>query len=277
MLRRISVGLAMAMVMVMALLPACALPVANSATTSTAATAMETPTASGAAATPSLAPTPSPTPAPTATPTASPTPTVAATPTLAPTATTVAHDGGPDAIGLYVKTRAGVRERVSVYDEKWVRGRDIAVFDAFASSEAVLKGDYKKVFLTNWNKHPKWQEYKIGYCLSFTLDSGEIVSLTIRSPKDAPKDPKKYFYQYIEVYLYDDIHSKGWYSHLVESKVKKDTLMTSIKVTAGRRIADVKSAELTVFVFRDDSDFDGETGAYIGPVSHTISIRNGGK
>ena len=104
------------------------------------------------------------------------------------------------------------------------------------------------------------------------MKSSEVVTLTIRSPKDAPKNPEAYFYQYIEVYLYDGINLKGWYSHLVESKMKKNTLMTYIKLTAGSKISEVESASLTAFVFKDDSDFDPHSGVYVGPVSYKIAI-----
>lgn len=267
-------GSLLALIMAAALLlSACSVPAANGTVEpEPAATAEPTVTIEPTATIP-VTPTPTATPEPAPTNMA-PAPTPTPEPTPVPTKAPIVHEGGPDAIGLYLTTRPGNRELVTAFKGKWVRGRDIAVFNAFASQEKVLKGDYRKVFNACWNKYPAAKDYKIGYCLSFTLKSSEVVTLNIRSPKGAPKDPKKYFYQFIEVYLYDGIHINGWYSHLVESKMKKHYLMTYIKVTAGRKISEVVSARLTAFVYKDDKDFDPDTGSYIGPTSYEISIDN---
>lgn len=221
------------------------------------------------------APAPSPSLSATQEPTATPSPTQSPTPEPTPSPAPSVAEGAPDAIGLYLTVKAGRRERLSEYKTVWKRGKDIGVFNAFATDEAVVKGDYRRMFVADWRKYPNYKEYKIGYRLSFTLKSGETVTLVIRSPKDAPKDPDKYFYQFIEVYLYDGINIQGWYSHLLESQMKENTLMTYIKLTAGKQMEQVESAKLGVFVFHGDEDFDAETGEYIGPVYNEIPVING--
>ena len=245
-------------------LASCSPAVTETATSAPAPVAAET-----SAPAPSPSPSPSLTPAPTAT--ASPTP----SPTPEPTATPVTHDGGPDTVGIYEVSKRSDRKLLTTLDHPWVRGRDIAWLSTYASQEPELKGRYTSLFNNCWNKNPNGDAYKIGYCVSYNLKSGETFKLWIQSPGDAPKDPKKYFYQFIEIYLYDDLHSGVHYSHLLESQVKKNTLMTSIKLTAGKKIEEVESAKLMAFIFKDDTDFDPTTGEYIGPVSYEIPVTRG--
>jgi hypothetical protein len=147
--------------------------------------------------------------------------------------------------------------------------------------ESVEKLPYMDLFKRYWNQDlfPKADEYKIGYFLSFTLKSDEIIEMTIRLPKDCPKDPNAYFYQYIEIYVYDNLHRipGPTFYHLEESSTFPETIMTSIKLTAGTNSKEVVSARLTAFVFKDDSDFDPVTGRYAGQTSYTIDVlKNGG-
>jgi hypothetical protein len=207
-------------------------------------------------------PSPSPTPAPAETP-------------APPPAATEPPQAGPDRIGFYL--RSGTTYRLqNEFTGKWVKGKDICAFYTFASREETIQaGSYKKAFESYWFGYPDADEYKIGFRVVFTLKSGETVDLTIRSPKDAPKDPKKYFYQFVELYMYDSrpVPPAGKKRmHLVESAMKADMIMTSIKVTAGSRISEVTSIGLTAFVYRDDGDFDPATGRYIGNVSYEMPI-----
>ncbi len=159
------------------------------------------------------------------------------------------------------------------FNDKWAQGKDIATFHAFATNDETVSGSTGKIFQSCWNNYPQADQYKVGYFLSFTLKSSEVVNLTIRGPEDAPKDPAKYFYQYVEVYMYDAIHQTGFHSHLTESA--QDTLLTSFKLTAGEKIEEVESILLVAFIYKDDSFFDPDTGFYIGNVSYEIPIKNG--
>lgn len=208
--------------------------------------------------TPSPAPTSSPTPSPSPEPTVSPTP---------------YHPGGPDLLSLYVNRTLVVDS----YQTTWVTGKDIAVFYAYPTrKEHVESLKYMDLFKKYWNTDlfPNADDYKIGYHLKFRLKSSEEYELTIRLPKDCPKDPNAFYYPYIEIYVYDNLHRKPGptFYHLEEQSTYAETIMTSIKLTAGQKSSEVESATLTAFVFRDDSDFDPETGRYIGQTSYTVDV-----
>jgi len=68
--------------------------------------------------------------------------------------------------------------------------------------------------------------------------------MTVTSPKDVEHT------EYLEAWLYDDIHQTPGqrYSHLDEDDMKDETLMTSVKLTCGRKIADVEEISLTAFL-----------------------------
>lgn len=223
---------------------------------------------------PTLAPTPAPTPVPTPVPTPAATPTPAPAPTPTPVPTAAVEPGAPNVIGIY-GPKGGHEALLTEFDNKWATETDICTFHAYATNKATVSGSYGSVFLSYWKKFPNWESYKVGYELYIKLKSGEVIDLTIHGPEDAPKDPTKEFYQYVEVYMYDAIHQIGWHSHL--TKTQPNTLLTSIKLTAGSKIADVDSVRLTAFVYKlgDSSFFDPVTGKYIGNVSYTIDINNG--
>ncbi|MHB1453980.1 MAG: hypothetical protein ACYCYM_08555 [Saccharofermentanales bacterium] len=210
--------------------------------------------------------------APTAGGTPSPMPSATTAPTASPTEGPY-HAGGPDLIRLYLHRNLVVDE----FRSTWVTGRDIGVFYAYPTSiPSVENLPYMDLFKRYWNTdlYPDANDYKIGYRLRFTLKSSEVVDMTIRLPEDCPKDPDAYFYQFIEIYVYDNLHRipGPTFYHLEPSSTYDDTIMTSIKLTAGTRSSEVVSAALTVFIFRDDSDFDPVSGEYIGRTSYEIEV-----
>lgn len=234
------------------LLASCSLPAAGSSSAKSG-TSLTEPTGS-------LTPESTLTPEPTLEPTPVPSPTKAAF-----------EEGAPNLINLYVN-----RKRVNgEYKTNWVKGKDIAVFYAYPTQkESVESLKYMDLFKLYWYPFPKADEYKIGYFLTFTLKSSEVIELPIRLPKDCPKDPKANFYQYIEVYVYDNLHRipGPTFYHLEPSSTFDNTIMTSIKLTAGTKFEEVVSARLTAYIFKDDSNFDPSTGKYTGPVSCTVDV-----
>ena len=81
---------------------------------------------------------------------------------------------------------------------------------------------------------------------------------------------------YIENYLYDDIHQvKGkWYNHLLPADNNADTILSSLKFTAGQKIDKVCSPmTVTAYIYSSDDDFD-ENGNYLGSLSYTVKIVN---
>lgn len=245
------------------LMTACAAPAATGTPLPTASpTAVPTATVSPSP-TPEPSPTPSPAPEPTATPTQEPTASPA--PTVDPDA--------PPVLRLYNR---GTRKLVAQFSGKWVKGRNIAEFFALPTDKASVEKSAPKALIEKyWGKYREDGKYKIGYRVSFTLKSGEAVTLNIRSPKDAPKDPKKYFYQFVEIYMYDNAKKDpdGDYGtwHLQERFMTEDTLITSIKLTAGRKIAEVTAIDLTAFVYQGDGDFNAQ-GEYTGNLSYHIPV-----
>ena len=212
---------------------------------------------------------------PTATPTATPQPSPTATLEPSPSAT----PDGPAVLGIYQRVGGSEYHLLPQWGKRWAKGVDICDLYVFASDEDTLKdGDYNRLFYRCWNSFPNAQAYKLGYHVKFALKTGEAVDLWIRSPKDAPKDSKKYFYQFVEVYMYDSLKPKTGPKrmHLVESAMKPDTLITSIKLTCGSRIAEVTDITLGVFAYRSDADFDAQ-GKYIGPVLYEIPVVNTAK
>lgn len=189
--------------------------------------------------------------------------------TTVPTATV--NPAVVNTIGLYMPNKAlGVRELTAGYTGEWISGKDIASFEAFATQEAVISGiNFKSVWESYWNHYPESSGYKIGYYLSFTLNSSEVITKTIKKYEDTND-----FREYLELYLYDDVHQiqGNWYSHLTTADTHADSVCTSIKLTAGSKISEIKSISLTVFTYSGDKDFNTTNGTYIGNNSYKIPI-----
>ncbi len=211
-----------------------------------------------AAPTPEVTPTPVPTPEPTPTPEPEPTP-------------TVVPGSRPDVVSFYTPKGKAYSPRVRMGDTfsaPWKKGKDIGSFEVIASDEAQLDGDFfGDIFGAAWKQFPDANACKIGYTLRYTLDDGTEIRYTMLSPKYIEHT------EFIEVWLYDDYHRKPhqFYSHLKNSQMKSDTLITSIKLTAGKQISRVTDIWLTAFVCASLDDFDAERN-YIGNTSCTIHI-----
>ena len=209
-----------------------------------------------------VAPTAEPTPTPTPQPTPSPTP--QPTPTAIP-------GSRPDVISFYHPKDKNYSPRVRMgetYTGPWKKGKDIGSFEAIPSDEEVLDGSFfGDIFGAAWTAFPDANSCKIGYTLRYTLDDGSEISYTMLSPKHIEHT------EYIECWLYDDYHRKPhkFYSHLKPGTMKKETLITSIKLTAGRQISHVTDIWLTAFICASLDDFDADRN-YIGPTSCTIHI-----
>ena len=115
------------------------------------------------------------------------------------------------------------------------------------------------------------QTCKIGYIVDFKLKDGQEIKKTITHPDDVFS-----YRNYLECYLYDDVNQiqGNWYSHLLASEVTDNTVMTSIKLTAGTDIALVgDTIKVTAFVYSSDSDFDAD-GNYTGNVMYSVEVKN---
>lgn len=149
-------------------------------------------------------------------------------------------------IGLYIKTGSEKRVLQSQVQSDYTIGKDIIVLSAFFSEEqAISGGSFGKVWRSYKDKLPEALFYKIGYRLSYTLAAGSKVDQMIAGPADTEVNRN-----YIETYIYDDVNQDGWYSHLLVSDMCEDTVVTSIKLTAGPDIDQVGDIEVEAFLYK---------------------------
>lgn len=175
----------------------------------------------------------------------------------------------PDQVGIYIPADDGThaRKRITEFRAPRTAKTDIDCFEVLASNGDRLDGQsFASIWRGAWESFEGWQTAKIGYHLCLTLENGTVISKTIRKPSDAAG-----FYDYLEVYIYDDIHQTGWYSHLEDEDMKEETVMSSIKLHSGSRINEVGDIELTAFIYNGEDCFD-PSGNYIGAVKQTLCI-----
>lgn len=194
--------------------------------------------------------------------------------TVVPEVTTTAPfipDIHPDTIGIYIPTADGTasRKRLTEFTCARTPKKDIDCFEILASQDDVVKGNsFRSIWTAAWDSHMPNNGAKIGFHIAFVCSNGETVSAQILKPSDSEG-----FYDYLEIYMYDDIHQTpgAWYTHLEDKDMKEQTIISSIKLTAGSRIAEVGDIALTAFIYTGPECFDAE-GNYIGLVSETILV-----
>lgn len=193
--------------------------------------------------------------------------------TEAPTETTVTFvpEIHPDTVGIYIPAGDGtsVRKRITEFPAKRTAKTDIDCFEIIASQEEQLKGSsFASIWNTAWDAYEGTQNAKIGFHITFTLTNGETISKQLLKPSDSAE-----FYDYLEIYLYDDIHQTPgvWYTHLDDADITEETIISSIKLTSGSKIQEVGDITLTAFIYNDENNFD-QDGNYIGLVLSTIII-----
>lgn len=209
-----------------------------------------------------LAATPMPTAAPTAIPTATPVPTPEPTPTAVPLAR-------PDAVSFYQPEGKSYSPRVRMaeeYSAPWKKEKDLGSFEVIASDADRLEGDFfGDIFGGCWKAFPDANQCKIGFTLRYTLADGSEIQYTMLSPDHIEHT------KYVECWLYDDYHREPHKSYSHIKRMQDDTLITSIKLTGGRRIKDVREIWLTAFIYASLDEFDANRN-YTGPTSCTLHI-----
>ena len=205
---------------------------------------------------------PAPTVQITAEPTPEPTPTLTPEPTPEPTPEVYIP------VNLYIPDGSGVRHKLSEFEGPWKKGKDIDCFEALVSDADTLQGkNFYSICKEAWGTLPDPYAMKIGYTLRYTLTDGSEISMQILSPKDISHT------EYVECYLYDDVHQDGgFYTHLSESGMKDNTLITSIKLTCGKQIDQVQDMHLGVFLYDSQQQFDAQS-KYTGYWKSEIEIR----
>ncbi|MCI9433894.1 MAG: hypothetical protein HFI86_01280 [Bacilli bacterium] len=161
------------------------------------------------------------------------------------------------------------RKRLETYQTPFITGQDLCSLEIYYTKEEMLSINSQKNLWDQYlQNYSNIDNYKIGYKISFTNINNENISKYILSPKDTED-----VFNYIQLYLYDDIHVQdgAWYSHVTEDEYNTNTILTSIKLTGGDKASEVTS-DITLEVFTyDDDDFD-ELGNYRGKSKATIII-----
>ncbi|MBQ6841394.1 MAG: hypothetical protein IJO63_04705 [Bacilli bacterium] len=183
------------------------------------------------------------------------------------------EDENPVEISLYVDNAFGGLDIVKdEFRDTWRLKRDIVVFGSLFTSEEIIEEDY---FQNMWKnaaeKYDDYFKYKTGWHVYFKLTDGTIYDQMVFKPSDVDR-----FYDYLEIYLYDSANQPigVWYSHLTDNQMTEDTVLTSMKLTAGSLYEQI-DGEITVTVFTYDSedDFD-ESGKYRGNSLSTVKVYN---
>lgn len=178
-------------------------------------------------------------------------------------------DTNPIKIALY-SGKNGKYKRQDDFYSKLEPIKDIGLFSIILSNDLEVSGNGIKGLYSEYkNQYENFSNYKVGYNIRFSLKDGTEFNETILKPLLFSEFS---FHDYLYVWLYDDIHNSGWYSHLEPDDYNENTVMSSIKLmsTSGSREI-VSPIYLTVFTY-DEDDFD-ESGNYRGISQFTTLIK----
>lgn len=181
-------------------------------------------------------------------------------------------DNNPVKVSLYVDNAKGGLTKVNEIRETWRLKRDIVVLGSIFSEKEELESDYfQNIWKNEAVNYENYEKYKTLWKVNFSLKDGTVIDQLIDHPDDV-----KYFYDYLELYLYDSANAQigVWYSHLTAEDMKDNTIMTSLKLTSGSKFEEINSPiKVSVFTYDDEDDFDDE-GNYRGKSISTINIYN---
>lgn len=166
-------------------------------------------------------------------------------------------DDNPIELGLYVNNNES-RDLVTSYDVDFIQYTDIISLEVYYTRDEVLSGSQKNLWNTYFNKYSDIDKYKIGFNISFQVGE-DIRSVQILKPSDVNS-----IFDYVQIYLYDDINQDGgFYSHITDSEFNDNSILSSVKLTASTKIDDITSdIKVKVFTY-DEDDFD-DNGIYKG-------------
>ena len=172
-------------------------------------------------------------------------------------------DTNPIVVGLYKNGNL-----LTEYHKKFTDKTDISVFSVlFTNDKTVPNKAIKSIWKQYYDKYENIDDYKIGFEIKVDINGQEKVNVMLNPENQHKLDP------YLYAYLYDDIHSSGYYSHVTMDKVTDDTIYSSIKLYLHKKTNEITSPiTLTVFTYKDDNDF--LDGRYRGNSKYTITIYN---
>ncbi len=179
-------------------------------------------------------------------------------------------DDNPITLGMYLYNGSGEdRKLIQDYSSSCVGIADIGSFEVFLTRDDSISGDnFQTVWQTYYDKYQNIENYRIGYYIEFSLSDGTSFNKLLLDPSDGDE-----FYDYIQIYLYDDVHQEigSWYSHVTSDEYNDETILSSIKLTASSDWEMIESPiVLTAFSYDGDDDF--KDGKYRGNSSYTITI-----
>ena len=177
-------------------------------------------------------------------------------------------DTNPIKIAFYKKEN-GVYKRLDKYYSYVDNLKEIGVFSIVLSNDEEVAGTSIKSLYNKLSSNiDDFSNYKIGFNIKFTLNDGKTINENILRPIEYSNYG---FCHYLYAWIYDDINTTGWHSHIEEDEFDDNTVMSSIKLMWGKTASDISSpVELTVFTY-DSDDFD-EEGNYRGISKWTTII-----
>ena len=177
-------------------------------------------------------------------------------------------DNNPIKIAFYKKEN-DIYQKLYRYESKVVSMSEVGVFSIILSDEdEVIGSSIKSLYNSKKEEIENFDNYKIGFNIKFTLNNGTEVNENILRPLDYGSYG---FSPYLYAWIYDDVNTTGWHSHIEENEYSDNTVMSSIKLMWGPASADIESAiELSVFTY-DEDDFD-DNGYYRGVSKFTTVI-----
>lgn len=173
-------------------------------------------------------------------------------------------------IGIYTHSN-GTLTKLVERKENFVSKKDITTVQAYPANEESLTLNSKlgNEFGLKWQSLDPDHSIKQGFMIGYELNDGTKINQIILGPSTTQTN-----YDYIEIYLYDAYKHRNdsWYSHIEEWEMNNETYFTSIKLTAGSKVSEIKSKlTLTAFTYDSEDDFD-EDGLYRGNSKYSITI-----
>lgn len=177
-------------------------------------------------------------------------------------------DDNPIKIAFYYKEN-GKYKRLDKFESSVKELEEIGIFSIALSNDLEIEGNSFKELYQNISKEiPNFNNYKIGFNIKFTLDDGTVIDENILKPLLYANYG---FCHHLYAWIYDDINTTGWHSHIEEDEYNETTVMSSIKLMWGKTASRIASdIELTVFTY-DEDDFD-EFNHYRGISKFTTVI-----
>ena len=147
-------------------------------------------------------------------------------------------------IGLY-KVENGIRKLTDELEIPFPQYQDIISLEAYYTKELILPSyNQKNLWEKYYDNYTDIENERIGYRIQFQTEAQEFDELILE-----PIDTERIF-NYVQIYLYDDIHSKSnWYSHITQDQQTDETIFTSLKLTGSTQIDELKEITITAFTY----------------------------